>query len=101
MATIDSDTVTVTWMFDKSGNNVPLTQFTYAVRQNGVTVEEGTIGPGVQSATISLSDLTVGTLYDVSITAHNLLGTSQVVGNQFTTPGEPFIMRYYRVPVCV
>ena len=106
MATIDSDTVTVTWMFDNSGNNVPLTQFTYAVRQNGVIVDEGTIGPGVQTATISLSDLTAGTLYDVSITAHNLLGMSQVVGNQFTTPiggsaGELFIMRYWSTCLCI
>ena len=106
MATIDSDTVTVTWMFDNSGNNVPLTQFTYAVRQNGVIVDEGTIGPGVQSVTISLADLTAGTLYDVSVTAHNLLGMSQVVGNQFTTPmggsaGELFIMRYWSTCLCI
>ena len=94
MATIDSDTVTVTWMFDNSGNNVTLTKFTYDVRQNGAVVDEDTIGPGERSVTISLSNLTAGTLYDVSITAHNLLGMSQVVGNQFTTPGELLIMRY-------
>lgn len=84
---IDSDTVNVTWVFDNSGNNVPLIQFTFIVSEGSTIVFEGNVDADLRIAIIALSTLMPGTRYDVSITAHNLLGMSQAGGNQFTTFG--------------
>lgn len=93
MATIQDDSLRVTWVYSDPGNNIPFDEFLYIVREtvSNVIVKEDSIEPTSDSLTINLSDLRDSTLYNFELRGSNLLGSSPVGGQQFTTAGGEYM----------
>ncbi len=87
MATVQDDSLRVTWVYFDPSNIIPLEQFLYVVRQTSSTmvVREGSIKPTDTTLVLSLSDLQPDTLYDFELRANNSLKSSSVAVWRFAT----------------
>jgi titin len=88
VATPSLTSVSVTWDAPSSTGGTALTGYTVTTTQvGGSVVNTQSIGAGTTSATISA--LTAGTSYTVSVTASNAQGTGLATTSDVVIPGRP------------